>query len=148
MASVTFKKIVEDLSSKKSMKNLVSDFKKLSAELKNKANQIDIKWVDDKTLKQAKAKYRELIKTLNNSQAKIDSEVNNALEMIRSSASELEKNIITYKKSALAQKAKLEKMFSKKVLSKKVSLKKSKKRMSKKASVKKDGALHQGSKKN
>lgn len=130
------------------MKNLVSDFKKLSAELKNKANQIDIKWVDDKTLKQAKAKYRELIKTLNNSQAKIDSEVNNALEMIRSSASELEKNIITYKKSALAQKAKLEKMFSKKVLSKKVSLKKSKKRMSKKASVKKDGALHQGSKKN
>jgi len=111
MASVTFKKIVQDLSSKDSVKNLIQDFKKLSAELKTKAHTLDINLHDSKAVHQAKAKYREIINTLNNSQAKIDTEVNKALDLIRTSATEVEKNILTYKKAALAQKEKLEKMI-------------------------------------
>lgn len=145
MASAAFQKILENLSENKNVQNLLESFHKLSEEIKKKESELKGRFDKEKDEKVELAwkKYQEIVKALSASEAKLEKEVNTTISKIKKSADDLEKNIQTYKKKAIAQKDKLERTLFKKQTTKKASSKKAApkkttaKKTTKKAAVKK-----------
>lgn len=150
MATLTFQKILSNLSNNANVKKLVDNFSQMSTELKKKETEIKKLFDQKKDEKIAVAlkKYKELIKTLNSSERKLEKEVSSAISQIKKSADNVEKNIVHYRKKAVAQAGKIEKTLfaakkkatkktTKKTTAKKVTRKAAPRKTSKKATSKK-----------
>ncbi|MEK6775198.1 MAG: hypothetical protein AABY64_14755 [Bdellovibrionota bacterium] len=107
--------IVENVSNNGNVKNLVSEFNKLNKELKTKGSALNkfVHTEKEKKVKQAHTKYKTILKTISTTQKSVDKEVNKAIIHLKKSAVLVEKNLMTYQKQALQQKAKLEKILAK-----------------------------------
>lgn len=138
MATITFQKILSNLSTNPNVKKLVENFNQLSTELMKKEAELKKTFGKQREEKIALAlkKYNEVLKTLNGSEKKLAKEVNTAVAQIKKSAGDVKKDIVNYKKKALAQRQRIEKtLFAKKAAAKKTS-KKAAKKVSKKVSRK------------
>lgn len=126
MTSAAFQKVLENLSGNKNVQSLLESFHKLSEEIKKRENELKGRFdkEKDEKIELAWKKYQEIVKVLSHSEEKLEKEVNTTISKIKKSADDLEKNIQSYKKKALAQKVKLEKSIFKKQTSKKTSTKK------------------------
>lgn len=111
MATITIKL---DEVVKKFTNGLNSELQKVSKEVRLKGAELNAKLATDKTVQQALNRYQSLLKSVTESQAQLNSEIEDAVTKLQKSASGVEKNLIAYKKKALAQKAKLEKLLGKK----------------------------------
>ncbi|XGC81447.1 actin-binding protein [Bdellovibrio bacteriovorus] len=157
MATATFQKILENLSGNKGVQNLLENFQKLNDEIKKKEVELKDKFDQQKEekIEMAWKKYQDIIKVLSTSEEKLEKEVNTAIAKIKKSADDLEKNIQTYKKKAIAQKTILEKAVFHKTTTKKASSKKTtakkaaapKAKAAKKATTKKTASKKKTSKK-
>jgi hypothetical protein len=125
MATVAFQKLLTNLSKNKNVQNLLENFQTLSDEIKKKEVQLKGRFDQQKEQKieMAWEKYQELIKVLSVSEGKLEKEVNQTISKIKKSADDLEKNIVAYKKKALAKKSELEKSLFKKQMAKKTTKK-------------------------
>lgn len=125
MATVALQKLLTNLSKNKNVQNLLESFQTLSDEIKKKEVQLKGRFDQqkDEKIEMAWEKYQELIKVLSKSEGKLEKEVNQTITKIKKSADDLEKNIVAYKKKALAKKSELEKSLFKKQLAKKTSKK-------------------------
>lgn len=128
MATITIKL---DEVVKKFTNGLNSELQKVSKEVRLKGAELNAKLATDKTVQQALNRYQSLLKSVTESQALLNSEIEDAVSKLQKSASGVEKNLIAYKKKALAQKAKLEKLLGKKAKAT------AKKKATKKATTKK-----------
>jgi hypothetical protein len=139
MATLTFQKILNNLSNNKNVQNLLESFTVLSDEIKKKEAEIKgrIDQTKEEKIELAWKKYQEIVKTLSVSEEKLEKEVNNTIGKIKKSADSLEKNIQAYKKKAIVQKTKLEKSLFKKSMT---GAKTSKKTTTKKAVAAKSAA--------
>jgi len=125
MATVALQKLLTNLSKNKNVQNLLESFQTLSDEIKKKEVQLKGRFdkQKDEKIEMAWEKYQELIKVLSKSEGKLEKEVNQTITKIKKSADDLEKNIVAYKKKALAKKTELEKSLFKKQLAKKTAKK-------------------------
>ena len=125
MATVALQKLLTNLSKNKNVQNLLESFQTLSDEIKKKEVQLKGRFdkQKDEKIEMAWEKYQELIKVLSKSEGKLEKEVNQTITKIKKSADDLEKNIVAYKKKALAKKTELEKSLFKKQLAKKTTKK-------------------------
>jgi hypothetical protein len=139
MATLTFQKILNNLSNNKNVQNLLESFTVLSDEIKKKEAEIKgrIDQTKEEKIELAWKKYQEIVKSLSVSEEKLEKEVNNTIGKIKKSADSLEKNIQAYKKKAIVQKTKLEKSLFKKSMT---GAKTSKKTTAKKAVAAKSAA--------
>jgi len=96
--------IVENVSKNSNFQNVVTELNKVNKDLKTKGSQWN---------KQAHTRYKTILKNISSTQKNLDKEVSKALVQLKKSAGQVEKNLITYKKKAMAQKSKLEKMLNK-----------------------------------
>lgn len=134
MAAITIKL---DEVVKKFTNGLNAELQKVGKEVRLKGAELNAKLATDKTVQQALNRYQQLLKSVTESQASLNTEIEEAVNKLQKSASGVEKNLIAYKKKALAQKAKLEKLLGKKA---KTSVKKTaaKKKTTKKAATAKN----------
>ncbi len=104
-------KIIQNLSRNKNVQSFLSDFDKVSADLKGKSKKLNQLWTTEKhkTVKQAHAQYQKMVKSISKAQMELDREVSKAISLIVKSADDVEKNLSAYKKKAIAQKARIEK---------------------------------------
>ena len=125
MATVALQKLLTNLSKNKNVQNLLESFQTLSDEIKKKEVQLKGRFDQqkDEKIEMAWEKYQELIKVLSKSEGKLEKEVNQTITKIKKSADDLEKNIVAYKKKALAKKSELEKSLFKKQMAKKTTKK-------------------------
>ena len=143
MAIASLQKFLSQLSKNKNVQKTVNELTKISDDLNKRGTELSKRFTagKEKTLKQARDGYHQMLKAVGTSQTQLDKEMNKALGKIRSAATEVEKNLEYYRKKALDQKERVEKMMmstqqaTKKKASKKVSKKVSKK-TTKKASRK------------
>lgn len=125
MATAAFQKLLTNLSKNKNVQNLLENFQTLSDEIKKKEVELKGRFDAQKEekIEMAWEKYQELIKVLSVSEGKLEKEVNQTITKIKKSADDLEKNIVAYKKKALAKKTELEKSLFKKQVAKKTTKK-------------------------
>lgn len=128
-------KLIQNLSKNKNVQSFLSDFAKLSKDLKEKSQELNKMWTSEKnkTIDQAHTQYQKVAKSISQTQAELDREVNKAISLIIKSADDVEKNLTAYKKKVLAQKSKIEKM----ILSSQKTAKKASKASSPRTSAKK-----------
>lgn len=109
----TVQKFIEDLSGNKNVKNLISDFQKISKDIKQTGHDLNLRLnaKKQKTMRQAHTKYSKVLHFINQSQKQLDSEVDKAISLIRKSATEMEKNLTHYRKKVMTQRNRLEKML-------------------------------------
>lgn len=120
MTNAAFQKILGNLSEAKAVQSLLENFQKLNDEIKKKEAELKNRFDQEKEekIEMAWKKYQEIVKVLSSSEAKLEKEVNRTVAKIKKSADDLEKNIVAYKKKAIAQKTKLEKSLFKKAMKK------------------------------
>ena len=136
MATMTFQKILGNLSTNKNVKNILSDFQKLSKELRQKGGQLNTRFTSEKakTMQQARTQYKKILTKVGISQKQLDREVDKALKLIKKSAANVEKNLHFYSKKATEQSQKIEKiMLNKKTAAPRSAAKTTKKKTSRKA---------------
>ncbi len=116
MATMTFQKILGNLSTNKNVKNILSDFQKLSKELRQKGGKLNTRFTHEKakTIQQARSQYKKILTKVGLSQKQLDREVGKALNLIKKSAADVEKNLQLYRKKATEQSQKIEKIILKK----------------------------------
>ncbi|MCK6596798.1 MAG: hypothetical protein L6Q37_00420 [Bdellovibrionaceae bacterium] len=110
-------KISNELENNANAKKLAAELEKLNQELTHKGNQIKsyINTEKNKKVKSAESKYKSMMKQITLTQKQLDKELSKAVKQIKTSALKVEKNIKSYKKTALAKKDKLEKQWFKNV---------------------------------
>lgn len=135
MATMTFQKILGNLSTNKNVKNILSDFQKLSKELRQKGGQLNTRFTSEKakTMQQARTQYKKILTKVGISQKQLDREVDKALKLIKKSAANVEKNLHFYSKKATEQSQKIEKIMNKKAAAPRSAVKTTKKKASRKA---------------
>jgi Asp-tRNA(Asn)/Glu-tRNA(Gln) amidotransferase C subunit len=113
MATTTFQKVLGNLSTNKNVKNLLTDFQKLSKELKQKGAKLNTRFSSEKnkTMKQARTQYKKILTIVGQSEKQLGKEVDKALNLIKKSAADVEKNLQYYRKKAVAQSEKVEKIL-------------------------------------
>ena len=109
-------KISHELENNTNAKKLAAELEKLNQELTHKGNQLKsyINTEKNKKVKSAESKYKAMMKQITLTQKQLDKELSKAVKQIKTSALKVEKNIQSYKKTALAKKDKLEKQWFKK----------------------------------
>ena len=114
MAVSTVQKFLDRLAHNKNVLGVVAEFNKLGDELKKRGHILNLQLTKEgeKTLHQAHAKVREVLKTVADAQKQLDREVEFAVAKIRRSAAGLEKSLEMYRKRAIAQKKRLEKLIA------------------------------------
>lgn len=115
MATTALQKFLDQLSKNKNVQSVVTEFNKLSDELKKRGKDLNDLFNDSKnrTLNQAQSTYQDLVNSVNETQAQLDREVERALARISSSAKEVEKNLEHYRKKVVAHKKKVEGLIKK-----------------------------------
>lgn len=109
-------KLIQNLSKNRNVQSFLSDFEKLSDDLKEKRKLLNQKWTSGKkkTVSQAYGQYQKVVKSISKAQLELDREVSKAISLIIKSADDVEKNLTAYKKMAIAKKAKVEKLIASK----------------------------------
>lgn len=128
-------KIIENLSKNANVKRFISDFDRLSKDLKKLQADLNQKFGTEKeqAIKKARAEYTRILGKVRVAEKDLNKEVKSAITKIRKSAEKVEKNLDTYKKKATAQQAKATKILKAKATTKKTAAKRTSKKTSKKA---------------
>lgn len=133
----TLAKLIENLSQNANVKRFLADFDRLSQDLKKMQAELNQKLNTEKeqALKKARTKYSKILSRVKTAEKDLNKEVQTAITKIRKSASQVEKNLNTYKKKASAQQAKATQILNAKTTTKKKAPRKARpaKRTSKKA---------------
>ncbi|MBX3039729.1 MAG: actin-binding protein [Bdellovibrionaceae bacterium] len=134
MATSALQKFLNQLSKNKNVQNVVNEFTKIGDEIKKRSTELNQRWTEekDKTLHQAQDKYHQILKAVNSTQSQLDKEVTKAIEKIRASATEVEKNLDYYRKKAVEQKDRVEKILKSKKKAAAKTTKKTAKKVAKK----------------
>ncbi|MBY0452668.1 MAG: hypothetical protein K2P92_06505 [Bdellovibrionaceae bacterium] len=103
MALEKIQAFIQKMSETPKVKQVVSDIQTLSEDIQKR--------VQDLNTKEAVKKYKDIAKKVTKAEADLQKEVKKVVSQLRSSADGAEKNLELYKKKALAQKAKIEKMI-------------------------------------
>ncbi|MBX2988710.1 MAG: hypothetical protein KF802_12515 [Bdellovibrionaceae bacterium] len=113
MATIGLQKFLNQLSKNKNVQSVVSEFNRLGHELAQKGHELNERWTEGKnqTLKQAQTQYHKAVQSVTATQKQLDREVASALLKIRRSASDVEKGLESYRKKAVAQKERIEKLI-------------------------------------
>jgi hypothetical protein len=114
-------KIIENLSKNANVKRFLSDFDRLSQDLKKLQTNLNQKLNVEKeqALKKAKSEYAKIVTRVRTAEKDLNKEVKTAITKIKKSADQVEKNLNTYKKKATQQQAKAAKMLKAKSTTKK-----------------------------
>lgn len=104
MALEKIQGFIQKLSEAPKVKKVVSDIQNLSEEIQNRVQNLNTN--------DAVKKYKEIAKKVTKAEADLQKEVTKVLNQVRETADEAEKNLELYKKKALQQKAKIEKMIN------------------------------------
>ncbi len=110
MALTKFQSFVKKVSESQNVKKVIADLQTLSTDVQKVVKQVN---TDD-----AVKKYKEIMKKVSKREVELEKEVKKMTGKFKKSAAEAEKNLMVYKKKALEQKAKIEKMFSGKAATK------------------------------
>ncbi len=94
---------IKKLSESQNVKKVVKDIQTLSNDVQKRVHALN----SDQAVK----KYKEILKKVSQAENDLEKEVNKVVVKIKKSATEVEKNLGNYKKKAVAQKTKLEKML-------------------------------------
>ncbi len=130
-------KIIENLSKNANVKRFLSDFDRLSQDLKKMQAELNQKFGTEKehALKKAKAEYARILSKVRVAEKDLNKEVQTAISKIKKSAGKVEKNLNNYKKKATQQQAKASRILKSKAATKKTAPK-AKARTTKKTSKK------------
>ncbi len=131
----TLTKIIENLSKNANVKRFLSDFDRLSQDLKKLQADLNQKFGTEKehASKKARAEYTRILGKVRVAEKDLNKEVKTAITKIKKSAGQVEKNLNNYKKKATQQQAKVTKILKSKATTKKTA---AKARTTKKASKK------------
>ncbi len=132
MALTKIQSFIQKLSESENVKKVLTDIQKLSVELQKKVQTLNTD--------EAVRKYKEIVKKASQAEGDLEKEVNKVIVKIKKSATDVKKDLMTYKKKAVQQKNDLEKILkSKKVAAPAKKASKAKKTV-KKAAKKKSAA--------
>lgn len=115
MALSKIQTFMQKLSESENVKKVLGDIQKLSGELQKKVQNINTN--------EAVRKYKEIVKKAAQAEGDLEKEVNNVIIKIKKSASEVKKDLATYKKKAIQQKNEFEKILKSKKAATKTSMK-------------------------
>lgn len=101
MALTNIQKIVQKLSEQKNVKKVIADVQAVTHDLQTKIQKISA----DKAVK----KYKDLAKKVVAAENELQREVHKVVAQVKRSATDVEKNLASYKKKAVAQRSKIEK---------------------------------------
>jgi hypothetical protein len=94
---------IKKLSESQNVKKVVGDIQTLSEEIQKRVHTLNTD--------QAVKKYKDIMKKVTRAEADLEKEVNKVVVKIKKSAAQVEKNLDQYKKKAVAQKSKFEKIL-------------------------------------
>lgn len=94
---------IKKLSESQNVKKVVKDIQTLSTNVQKRAQSLKTD--------EAVRKYKDILKKVSQAENDLEKEVNKVVVKIKKSATEVEKNLGLYKKKAVAQKAKIEKIL-------------------------------------
>lgn len=106
MALTKIQTFIKKLSESENVKKVLGDIQKLSSELQKKVQTLN---TDD-----AVRKYKEIVKKASQAEGDLEKEVNKVIVKIKKSATDVKKDLVTYKKKAVQQKNDLEKILKSK----------------------------------
>ena len=106
MALTKIQTFIKKLSESENVKKVLSDIQKLSNDLQKKVQTLN---TDD-----AVRKYKEIVKKASQAEGDLEKEVNKVIVKIKKSATDVKKDLVTYKKKAVQQKNDLEKILKSK----------------------------------
>jgi hypothetical protein len=118
-------KIIENLSKNPNVKRFLSDFDRLSKDLKKLQTDLNHKLNTEKehAVKKAKTEYSKILTKVRVAEKDLNKEVKSAIGKIRKSAGQVEKNLNNYKKKATQQQAKASRILKSKATTKKTAKK-------------------------
>ncbi len=94
---------IKKLSESQNVKKVVKDIQTLSTNVQKRAQALKTD--------EAVRKYKDILKKVSQAENDLEKEVNKVVVKIKKSATEVEKNLGLYKKKAVAQKSKIEKIL-------------------------------------
>lgn len=103
MALAKFQSFIQKLSESENVKKVVVDIQNLSTEIQHRVQNLNTN--------DAVKKYKEIVKKVSKAENDLQKEVNKVIVKIKKSATDVEKNLGAYKKKAVTQKNKLEKIL-------------------------------------
>lgn len=103
MALTKIQTFIKKLSESQNVKKVVKDIQTLSTDVQKRVKALN----SDQAVK----KYKDLLKKASQAENDLEKEVNKVVVKIKKSATEVEKNLGLYKKKAVAQKSKIEKIL-------------------------------------
>lgn len=138
MAVTAIQKYIDQLSRNPNVQKVVNEFNRLGGELLKKGQELNEKFYSgsEGALEEAHARVQKVVKAVGDAQEQLDGEVNAAVTRIKKSAASVEKGLEAYRKKALAQKVRIEKLLKIQAKNKKTS-KKAAPRATKKKATKK-----------
>lgn len=101
MALTNIQKIVQKLSEQKNVKKVIAEVQTVTHDLQTKITKL--------SADQAVKKYKDLAKKVVAAENELQREVHKVVAQVKKSATEVEKNLASYKKKAEAQRSKIEK---------------------------------------
>ncbi|AZZ37753.1 hypothetical protein CIK05_13410 [Bdellovibrio sp. qaytius] len=101
MALTNIQKIVQKLSEQKNVKKVIAEVQTVTHDLQTKIQRL--------SADQAVKKYKDLAKKVVAAENDLQKEVSKVVAQVKRSATDVEKNLASYKKKAVAQRAKIEK---------------------------------------
>lgn len=101
MALTNIQKIVQKLSEQKNVKKVIADVQAVTHDLQTKIQKL--------SADQAVKKYKDLAKKVVSAENELQKEVHKVVAQVKKSATDVEKNLASYKKKAEAQRSKIEK---------------------------------------
>lgn len=106
MALTKIQTFIKKLSESENVKKVLGDIQKLSTELQKKVQTLNTD--------EAVRKYKEIVKKASQAEGDLEKEVNKVIVKIKKSATDVKKDLVTYKKKAVQQKNDLEKILKSK----------------------------------
>ncbi len=103
MALTKIQTFIKKLSESQNVKKVVKDIQTLSTDIQKRVHTLNTD--------QAVKKYKEIMKKVTRAEADLEKEVNKVVGKIKKSATEAEKNLGQYRKKAVAQKLRFEKIL-------------------------------------
>jgi hypothetical protein len=104
VALTKIQSFIKKLSESQNVKKVVGDIQTLSSEIQKRVHTLNAD--------QAVKKYKDIMKKVSQAETDLEKEVNKVVGKIKKSATEVEKNLDQYKKKAVSQKVKFEKILN------------------------------------
>ena len=119
MALSKIQTFMQKLSESENVKKVLGDIQKLSEKLSDELQ----KKVQNINTNEAVRKYKEIVKKAAQAEGDLEKEVNNVIIKIKKSASDVKKDLVTYKKKAIQRKNEFEKILKSKKMAPKSAMK-------------------------